>query len=335
MKPIRWGVLGVANIAVRTVIPAIQSARGAELVAIASRTPDRAGEAAERLGVRAHGSYEALLADPEIDAVYIPLPNALHREWTVRSAAAGKHVLCEKPLALTALEAREMIAACRAHGVQLMEAFMYRFHPRTLQVAELAASGTIGDLRLVRAAFTFAVREPGTNIRFRSDLGGGSLYDVGCYCINASRMVLGEPVEVFAWGGIGSHGVDEAVVALLRFDTHRTAVVDCGLRIMRREEVEIVGTDGRFLIPKAFLPGTADAEFYDFRGAEQSRRVVPGVNQTQRMVEGFADAVRSGASVPYSPEDAVSNLTVIEAVLRSLRSGRPELIQREPAGTGS
>jgi xylose dehydrogenase (NAD/NADP) len=327
MNPIRWGVLGVANIAVRTVIPAINRARNGQLVAIGSRTPVRATEAARQFGIRSYGSYEALLRDPDIEAVYIPLPNALHREWTVRAAAAGKHVLCEKPLGLSATECREMIAACQAHGVQLMEAFMYRFHPRTTRVAELAAESTVGDVRLVRTAFTFAVREPATNIRFRPDLGGGALYDVGCYGVNVSRMVLGEPAEVFAWGEIGESGVDEAVVALLRFDVGRVAVVDCGLRIGRREEVEIVGSEGRILVPKAFLPGADDAEFHVFRGAEHSPTVVPGTNQSQRMVEAFGDAVRTGRPVPYSPDDSVSNLAVIEALQRSVRSGRPEAVE--------
>lgn len=327
MNPIRWGVLGVASIALRTVIPAIQNARNGQLVAIASRTADRAAQAAKQLGVRSYGSYEALLGDREVDAVYIPLPNSLHREWTIRSAAAGKHVLCEKPLAVSASECREMIAACRDHGVQLMEAFMYRFHPRIAQVANLVASGKLGELRLVRAAFTFAVREPATNIRFRPELGGGSLYDLGCYCVNISRMLLGEPVEVFAWGDIGESGVDETVTALLRFDSRRTAAVDCGLRIGRREEVEIVGSEGHILVPKAFLPGTADAEFHCFNGAERKQTVVPGTNQSQRMVEAFGDAVSTGSPVTYSPNDAVANLAVIEALLRSMRVGRPEAVR--------
>lgn len=327
MDPVRWGVLGVAKIALRTVIPAIQHVPNARLVAIASRTPSRAAEAAEQLSVRSYDSYEALLRDPEIDAVYIPLPNALHREWTIRSAAAGKHVLCEKPLALSPRECREMITACRANRVQLMEAFMYRFHPRTVRVAELAAEGSLGELRLVRAAFTFTVRDQETNIRFSSELGGGALYDVGCYGVNVSRLLLGEPTEVFAWGAIAETGVDEAVVALLRFNSRRIAVVDCGLRIERREEVEIVGSTGRVLVPKAFLPGTADAEFHCFQGAEHREVVVPGTNQSERMVQAFCDAVRSGEPVPYPPEDAVSTLAVIEALLRSLRSGRPEVIQ--------
>ncbi|HLW49210.1 MAG TPA: Gfo/Idh/MocA family oxidoreductase [bacterium] len=327
MSPIRWGVLGVANIAVRTVIPAIQNARNAQLLAIASRSPGRAAEAAKRLNVRPYGSYEALLRDPEIDAVYIPLPNALHREWTIRCAAAGKHVLCEKPLGLSAKECRDMIAACRAHDVHLMEAFMYRFHPRTVQVAQLAAAGELGELRLVRAAFTFAVREPETNIRFKSELGGGALYDVGCYGVNVARLLLGEPTEVFAWGESAESGVDETVAGLLRFDRRRTAVVDCGLRMGRREEVEIVGSAGHMLVPKAFLPGTADAGFHCFRGAEHHQTTVPGTNQSERMVEAFCEALHTGAPVPYPPEDAVANLAVLEALLRSLRTGQPEPVQ--------
>src|SRR5215472_14688697 len=155
MRSIRWGVLGVANIGVRTVIPAIQRAPNARLTAIASRTPARAEDAARRLGIpRAHGSYEALLADPEVEAVYIPLPNSLHREWTIRCAEAGKHVLCEKPLALSSAECDEMIAACKEHRVLLMEAFMYRFHPRTAEVARLVRAADLGEVRMVRAAFT-------------------------------------------------------------------------------------------------------------------------------------------------------------------------------------
>ncbi len=329
MDAIRWGVLGVASIALRAVIPAIQRARNGRLVAVASRTPDRADETARRLGVRAHGSYEALLGDPEVDAVYIPLPNSLHRAWTLRAAAAGKHVLCEKPLALSAGECREMIAGCRARGVRLMEAFMYRFHPRTARVAQLVAEGTLGEARLVRAAFTFAVREPRRNIRFRPDLGGGALYDVGCYAVNVSRMLLGEPAEAFAWGEVGESGVDEVAAGLLRFDDRRTAVVDAGLRLARREEVEVVGTEGRLLVPNAFLPGTADAEIHLFRGPERTVETIPGTEQYQRMVEAFGDAVRSGAPVAFPPEDAVGNLAAIGALLRAMRTGRPEPVLQD------
>lgn len=329
MEAIGWGVLGVANIARRAVIPAIQRSRNGRLVAIASRAPSRAEAAARELGIpRAHGSYEALLGDPDVQAVYIPLPNSLHRAWTVRCAEAGKHVLCEKPLALSPGECEEMIAACRQHRVTLMEAFMYRFHPRTERVARLAREGALGEIRLLRAAFTFQVREPRANIRLRPDLGGGALYDVGCYTVNVSRMILGEPVEVFACGRIGEYGVDEQVGAMLRFDNGRFALVDCALTLPRREEYEVVGTEGHLRVPNAFLPGTADAEIHITRGSERSTHTVPGSEQYQRMVEHFGDAVASGSPPSFPPDDAVRNVQVIGALLRSLRSGGPERVTR-------
>lgn len=328
MKRLQWGVLGVARIALNAVIPAIQRSANGRLIALASRTPGKADETAGRLGIpRAHGSYEALLADPEVEAVYIPLPNSLHREWTVRCAEAGKHVLCEKPLALTAADAEEMIAACRRQGVVLMEAFMYRFHPRTLRVAELAAQGALGEVRLVRASFTFRVRSP-ENIRLNPDLGGGSLYDVGCYGVNVSRMLLGEPTAAFAFGRIGASGVDEVLGAVLRFEGGPVAVIDCGLVLSRREEVEVVGGSGRIVVPTAFLPGVADAELHMFVDQDRKVLTVPGVDQYQVMVEHFAEAVRTGLPPRLPPEDAAANLRVIEALLRSLRSARAEEVGR-------
>jgi predicted dehydrogenase len=324
MQHVRWGVLSVANIGVRAVIPAMLRSRNGQLVGIASRDLSRAKEAAHQLGIpRAHGSYQALLDDPEIQAVYIPLPNSMHREWTLRAAASGKHVLCEKPLGTTATECQEMIAACRQHGVTLMEAFMYRFHPRTQRVAQLAATGAVGGPRLVRVAFTFAARDPLTNIRFKPELGGGALYDVGCYGINASRMILGEPVEVFASGYIGASGVDELVGAILRFPGDRLAIVDCGMILPQRQEYEVVGTAGRLAVRAAFLPGTADAEIDLTQGTERSTERIPGVDQYQCMVEHFGDVLLEGATLQLPPEDAVANLRVIEAALTSLRSRRP------------
>jgi D-xylose 1-dehydrogenase (NADP+, D-xylono-1,5-lactone-forming) len=329
MEAIRWGVLGVANIAQRAVIPAIARSRNGRLVAIASRTRARAEGVARELGIpRAHGAYEALLDDPDVQAVYIPLPNSLHRAWTVRCAEAGKHVLCEKPLALSPGECEEMIAACRQHRVALMEAFMYRFHPRTEQVARLAREGALGEVRLVRAAFTFQVREPRANIRFRPDLGGGTLYDVGCYAVNVSRMILGEPVEALACGRIGEYGVDEQVGGMLRFDGGRFALVDCALTLPRREEYEVVGTEGLVRVPNAFLPGTADAEIHITRGGEHSIQTIPGAEQYQRMVEHFGDTVASGSPPKLPPDDAARNAQVIGALLRSLRSGGSERVTR-------
>jgi D-xylose 1-dehydrogenase (NADP+, D-xylono-1,5-lactone-forming) len=326
-ETVAWGVLGVANIALRAVIPAIQHAANGRLVAIASRDPARAKDAAGRFGIpHAHGSYEALLEDPEVQAVYIPLPNALHHRWTLACAAAQKHVLCEKPLALTARECEDMAAACRRHGVALMEAFMYRFHPRTERVQSLLSEGMLGDVRLVRAAFTFAASNPATNIRFRSDLGGGALYDVGCYTVNISRMILGEPEEVCACGTVGASGVDEQVAAVLRFRGGRLALVDCGLTLPRRQEYDVVGTEGVLTVPAAFLPGTAAAEMHVVRGADREVVTVPGVDQYQRMVEHFGDVVTGKARVLLRPEDATANARALGALLASLRSGRPQSV---------
>jgi xylose dehydrogenase (NAD/NADP) len=331
MAVLRWGVLGVANIAVRAVVPAIHDAANGRVVAIASRSTTRAEDAATRLGIaRAHGSYEALLADPEVDAVYIPLPNSMHMEWTVRCAAAGKHVLCEKPLALTAADADAMVAACRRRGVVLAEAFMYRFHPRTLRAAQLVADGVVGDPRLVRATFTFAVRSR-DNIRLRADLGGGSLYDVGCYAVNVSRLMLGEPRVVFASGQIGPTGVDEVLGGVLQFEGGRVALIDCALTLPRRQEYEVVGTEGRVVVPLAFLPGAADAEIRLATGGEPSVITVAGVDQYRLMVEQFGQVVLHGAAPLLPPEDAVANLRVIEALLRSLHSGGAEPVARAPS----
>ncbi len=305
-------------------MPAIQRSQNGRIVAIASRIAGKAEEAAHRMGVaRAHGSYEALLDDPDVQAVYIPLPNSLHHEWTIRCAEAGKHVLCEKPLALSPAECDEMIAACTQHRVVLMEAFMYRFHPRTEEVERLTRRGALGEIRLVRAGLTSLVLNPQDRIGFRPDLGGGALYDVGCYTVNVSRMVLGEPDEVFAYGHVGEYGVDEQAGAVLRFSKDQVALIDCSLRLPRRQEYEIVGTEARVTVPHAFGPGTADAEFVLTKGAEQTIRTIPGADQYQRMVEHVSDAILSGVPVRLAPQDSTRNLRVITALRASLATGRP------------
>jgi D-xylose 1-dehydrogenase (NADP+, D-xylono-1,5-lactone-forming) len=327
MDSVRWGVLGVADIAVTSVIPAIQRARNGRMVAIASRNPSRAEEAAHRQVIpRSYGTYEALLNDPDVQAIYIPLPNSLHYLWTLRCAEAGKHVLCEKPLALSAKECAEMVAACRQNRVVLMEGFMYRFHPRTERVIQTAADGTVGNVRLVRCAHTFLAQDPRSNIRFQSDLGGGALYDTGCYTVNLCRTILGEPEEVFAWGRFGRYGVDEQVSGLLRFGSGRFALIDCSLALPARQEWEIVGTEGRLSVTGAFLPGTRDTEIQLTHQAESTSITIPGTDQYQRMVEHFGDVTQSRTMLRFPPEDAIRNLRVIEALHRALRSGRPERV---------
>jgi predicted dehydrogenase len=323
---IRWGILGVAGIAVRALVPAIAASDNGVLHAIASREPARARDAARAHGfAKAHDSYAALLDDPDVDAVYIPLPNSMHREWTIRAAEAKKHVLCEKPLGLSAGECREMIAACREHGVALMEAFMYRFHPRTIRAAAMAAAGEIGDHRLVRASFTSALRSE-RNIRLDPALGGGALWDVGCYCVNVTRMLLGEPEEVSAHAVWGSTGVDEILAGTMRFPAGRLGVFDCGLRAARKQEVEAASAAATLRLPWAFLPGTGDvpivvARVRDGRTEEQTE-TIGGADQYRLMVEAFGEAVQAGRPVPYDPEDTVRNHAVIEALYASARSGR-------------
>lgn len=319
---IRWGVLSTANIGRVAVNPALQASSNGELLAVASRDPGRARESASKWGIpRHHPGYDALLDDPDIDAVYIPLPNSLHREWTIRAAEKGKHVLCEKPLALTAAECREMHAAAEANGVKLMEAFMYRFHPRTGKVLELVQEGAVGALRMIRSAFTFRLTRP-DNIRLQPDLGGGALMDVGCYCVNLSRMVAGsEPEAVQAWASWGPSGVDVQMAGSLRFEGGVLAQFDCALTMERRESYEVAGTDACLTVPAAFLPGTGDVAIALHRGREaEVRHEIPGVDEYRLMVEHFADCVLHDRPVRYPAAEAAANMQVIEALYRSARS---------------
>jgi predicted dehydrogenase len=315
-------VLSTANIGRVAVNPAIQASANGELVAVASRDRERARAFAEKGGIaRHHGRYEALLDDLEVDAVYIPLPNSLHREWTIRAAENKKHVLCEKPLALGAAECREMEAAAESNGVKLMEAFMYRFHPRTERLLELVRGGAVGELRAIRSAFTFRLTRP-ENIRLRPELGGGALMDVGCYCVNVSRTVAGrEPVEAQAWAIWGPSGVDVQLAGGLRFDTGVIAQFDCALTIERREACEVAGTGASLSVDSAFLPGTDPVAIVERRGrGPENRHETAGVDEYRLMVEHFADAVLHDRPLRYGADEAARNMAVIEALYRSARS---------------
>lgn len=327
-RKVRWGVISTANIGRRAVLPAIKYANNSELVAVGSRTLEAAQAFANELSIpRAYGSYEELLADPEIDAVYIPLPNSMHCEWTIKAAEAGKHILCEKPLALNAAECAEMEAAAQQHSVLLMEAFMYRFHPQTQRVLELLQGGEIGALRLLHATFTFRVANP-ANIRLQADLGGGSLMDVGCYCVNVSRTLFeAEPVEVQAFAAWSEGGVDEQMVAHLHFDENRFAQFDCALALTRREAYQVIGTEGQIGVPAAFLPGRSDTTLQIQTAHSERAETVPGVDEYQLMVEHFAACVLGQATLRYPPSEAAANMRVIEALYRSARNGgQPEAV---------
>ena len=322
-QKIRWGVISTANIGRAAVNPAIQASANGELVAVASRDAERAQLFAEKHGIPGHyGSYQALLDDQEIDAVYIPLPNSLHRQWTIKAAEAGKHILCEKPLALNAAECEEMAAAAEANGVKLMEAFMYRFHPRTEKVVEMAQTGAVGDVRALHSTFTFRLTRPG-NIRLDPELGGGSLMDVGCYCVNVSRTIAGaEPVEVQAFARWADSGVDEQMAGVLRFDSGLLAQFDSALTLERREAYEVAGTDGSLQVPHAFLPGTDDTVIRELHGrGEPQTHTVAGVDEYRLMVEHFASCILHDLPLRYQASEAIQNMRVIEALYRSARNG--------------
>ncbi len=320
---LRWGILGVAKINER-LLPAFAVAADADLVAIASRSPERARDAAAAAGIpAAHGSYEALLADPAVEAVYIPLPNTLHAEWTRRAADAGKHVLCEKPLAPTAAEAAELVAHCRKKGVRLMDGFMWPHHARTSRLRLLLDGGTIGAVRHVVGTFTFTLPLDPNNIRLRPELAGGSLLDVGCYPVYGIRWAFqAEPMRVYATART-LYGVDVAVSGVLEFGDGGVGLFDCGFTAPMRQWVEITGTEGVVRVPEMWVPqGPADYVIAkDGRGPE--RVVVEARDQVVCMIEDFGRAVRAGRDPQPAPEEAVRTLKVLDALARSAREGRP------------
>jgi D-xylose 1-dehydrogenase (NADP+, D-xylono-1,5-lactone-forming) len=320
---LRWGILSTANIGRAAVIPAIKESTRGEVVAVASRESRRAEEFAAENGIpEAFGSYEELLEDEHVDAIYIPLPNNMHREWTIRAAEAGKHVLCEKPLALTATECDEMADAAENAGVVCMEAFMYRFHPRIHAVTELIASGAIGELRSMYSAFTFKLTTT-DNIRLDPGLGGGSLMDVGCYCVNVFRTIAAsEPLEVQAQALWTDRGVDEQMAGFLRFEGGRMAQFDCALTMERREALHVAGTDGHLEVPRVFIPGTDDVTIEEFHGRGDAKsHALSGVNEYTAMVEHFTDSILTGSPVRYPFSEAAANMRVLEALYRSAWNG--------------
>jgi predicted dehydrogenase len=319
---LRWGILSTANIAIQKVIPGMRRAEHTDVVAIASRDPANARAVADRLGIpTAHGSYEALLADPDVDAVYIPLPNHLHMEWSIAAVGAGKHVLCEKPLALTAADAERMAEAAQSAGVHLMEAFMYRHHPSWVAVRELVASGRIGRLAAIQSWFSY-FNDDASNIRNILDFGGGALYDIGCYCINLSRMLFGgEPGRVTAAVRRDPiDGTDVVTSATLEFE-HGIASFTCSTRTETDQRVHIYGTTGRISVGIPFnIPPDRPTTITITAGGDppvapaSEVMTFPTKDPYAAEAEAFARAVLDGKPTPVPPVDAVANLRVIEAI---------------------
>ena len=325
-QKLRWGILSTAKIARRAVIPAIQQSNNGIVAAIASRDANTAQEAAHALNIpRAFASYEAMLESPDIDAVYIPLPNHLHKEWTIRAAQHGKHILCEKPFALNVSEVDEMIAAAKQHRVLLMEAFMYRFHPQFARARELIAAGAIGKVQVIRSAFCYTMNRP-NDIRAKKEMGGGALMDVGCYCVNMARLIAGtEPQRVQATMiQRPSDDVDDAFAGILYFPNDVLGIFDCSFRTDYTEWLQIQGTAGRLDIPRPIKP-VAPTEII-LRTGEKSDAFatstiisVPAANHYQLMVEHFADAVLNGTPLQYPPELDRNNMVVMDALFQAAK----------------
>ena len=322
MNKLRWGLLSTARIN-QALLPPLRASARNELTAVASRDLERAQAYAKEQGIpRVFGSYEAMLADPDVDVIYNPLPNSLHMEWTIKAAQAGKHVLCEKPLALTVEEVDAIAAAAQQAGVVVMEAFMYRHHPQTLKVKELVDGGAIGKLQLVRGSFTFDISDE-NDVRLNSSLGGGSIWDIGCYPISYARLIAGaEPVEVFGWQKTGAgSGVDESFFGQLHFSNDVYAQFDCGFRTPQRTHLELVGNKGSITIKVPFTPKLKE-EIIVATADEKRVITTPGEDLYLGEVENMADAILYGHAPRMGLADSRSNVAAIQALLRSAQEGK-------------
>ena len=323
MRKIQWGVLSTAKIGVNKVIPALQASQFGTVAAIASRDPAQAQAVAQRLGIpRVPASYEALLADPAIDAIYNPLPNHLHVPWSIRALEAGKHVLCEKPIGLDTGEARTLLAAAqRFPRLKIMEAFMYRHHPQWQGAKRLIAQGGIGTLRTVQAFFSYSNLDP-KNIRNDAAMGGGGMMDIGCYCISLARFLFdAEPVRVHGIAEIDpAFGVDRLASGLLEFPTG-TATFTCATQLAAYQRVNIFGTEGRIEIEIPFNapPDRPTRIFYE-RAGTTNTLTFPACNQYSIQGDLFARAILDDTPVPTPLEDALANLRVIEDLLAQAKS---------------
>jgi len=326
---VRWAVLGAARIATAKVIPAMQRGEWSQVVGLASRDFDKARAAADRLGVpKAYGSYEEALADPDVEAIYNPLPNHLHVPWSIRAAEAGKHVLCEKPIALSVAECRSLIAARDRTGVQIGEAFMVRTHPQWLRARELAGSGEIGELRAVMGAFSYFNRDP-ANVRNIAEYGGGAVMDIGCYPIQIARFLFGaEPVSVAArMERDPQFGTDPLASAVLEFPSGHCAFT-CSTQLVFYQRVQILGTQGRIEVEVPFNPPPDLATHLlidrgtDLWGGGIRVEDFPACDQYAIQGDLFSQAVRGLGDVPTPLEDSLRNMAAIEAVFESARTGQ-------------
>jgi len=317
-RAVTWGILSTADIN-RKLIPGAHASPKVELAAVASRDAARAAAYAKEWQIeRAYGSYEALLADPEIEAVYISLPNTLHCEWSIRALEAGKHVLCEKPLSRHVGEVEAAFDAAERTGYLLTEAFMYRHNPQTLRLKRLVDEGAIGELRLVRSAFSYSLYDE-ANIRLQTGLEGGALMDVGCYCVSGSRLLAGEPEEVHAQAWFGPTGTDWVLTANMRFPGNVLAIFDCGTALVDRDELEAIGSEGSLFVDD---PWHCEVPGIELRREDGVERIELDFSDSYRLeLENLSDAIRGEAPLLLGREDGVAQARALEALHESATSG--------------
>ncbi|WP_404455577.1 Gfo/Idh/MocA family oxidoreductase [Virgibacillus necropolis] len=325
MTKVRFGILSTAGIAQKQLIPAIQRASNAEVTAIASSSGvEKAKTVADKFSIgKTHDSYEKLLDDPEIDAVYIPLPNHLHKEWAITAAKKGKHILCEKPAAVNTTEVEEIKATCEEYQVIFMEAFMYHFHPQHDRVKQIIDSGEIGDVSYMRAAHSFPMKDRESNVRMKYQAGGGSLYDLGCYAIHVIRNVLQSEPETVQVNAVKDNGVDTDAYAYLTFSNGMQATFDSSFNLTDRNEYEVVGTEGRILIPRAFRPDKNGGDgliIVEKQGVTRTETV--NTDQYRDQVEHISQAILNGDRKLHNDfENTLNNIRVIDACMESIETG--------------
>jgi predicted dehydrogenase len=317
VEAVRWGILSTARINA-AVIPPLRESPVSELIAVASRTQDRADTYARQWRIpRVYGSYDALLEDPDVEAIYISLPNGPHVEWSIRCLEAGKHVLCEKPLARDPGEVERAFDAADRAGLLLMEAFMYRHHPQTTRLVELVRAGTVGELRQIRASFSFQIE--GANVRLEPDLAGGALMDVGCYCVSGSRLLAGEPESVSAYQLLGPSGVDLRLTGTLVFPGGVHAQLDCAFDLPLRQSLEVFGSEGSLRVTWPWnvrVPGILMQH-----GDEVEHVVVAAVDTYRLQSDNFSRAIRGVEEPLLGRSDAVSQARTIDSLYRSAEAG--------------
>lgn len=328
MKHIRWGVLSVSNHYRLRVHDQLRGSESVKIIGIASRNVEKAAEEAGKLGIpRAYGSYEALLADPDIDAVYIPLPNHLHAEWVKKAADAGKHILCEKPFAMNADEARNAIEYARSKGIHVMEAFMYRFHPQWIHARQIVRSGEIGKVAFIHTQFTFDNRDP-KNIRNIPEAGGGALMDIGCYAVSCSRYLLdAEPLKVAATiNRDPQFRTDILTSAMLDFGAAQ-GIFTVSTQASPVQRVDVIGTSGTLSVLLPFnMYSDVQAEILVTTGIG-TRTVLTGpAGQYRLMFEAYSESLLRNEPEPTSPDDAINNMKVLDALFRSEASGTWEAV---------